>query len=64
MGLYSCTNDTLKIAAQPTLSDYSVGEKWIWKYKGVTTEGEVRSEGEDTREVVIAESLDDRSSPG
>lgn len=54
MGLYSCTNDTLKIAAQPTLSDYAVGEKWIWKYKGVTTEGEVRSKGEDTREVVIA----------
>ena len=37
---------------QPTLADYTVGEKWVWKYKGVTTEGEIRSEGEDTREIV------------
>ncbi len=37
---------------QPTLADYQVGEKWVWKYKGVTTEGEVRSDGEDTREIV------------
>ena len=56
-GLYSCINDTLQIAKQPTLSDYSVGEKWVWKYKGATTEGEVRSEGEDTREVVIADGV-------
>lgn len=39
-------------ARQPTLADYQVGEKWVWKYKGVTTEGEVRSDGEDTREIV------------
>lgn len=39
---------------QPTLADYTVGEKWVWKYKGVTTEGEVRSEGTDTREIVSA----------
>ncbi|GAA4844687.1 hypothetical protein [Algivirga pacifica] len=39
-------------APQPTLADYQVGEKWVWKYKGVTTEGEVRSDGEDTREIV------------
>ena len=37
---------------QPTLTDYQVGEKWVWKYKGVTTEGEVRSNGKDTREIV------------
>jgi hypothetical protein len=37
---------------QPTLADYQVGEKWVWKYKGVTTEGEVRSDGEDTRKIV------------
>ncbi|MGB5654276.1 MAG: hypothetical protein WBM56_10640, partial [Robiginitalea sp.] len=37
---------------QPTLADYQVGEKWVWKYKGVTTEGEVRSDGTDTREIV------------
>ena len=37
---------------QPTLTDYQVGEKWVWKYKGVTTEGEVRSDGTDTREIV------------
>jgi len=40
------------ITQQPTLDDYSVGEKWVWKYKGVTTEGEVRSDGIDTREIV------------
>ncbi|GAB3002761.1 hypothetical protein GCM10027284_20710 [Cyclobacterium sediminis] len=37
---------------QPSLADYQVGEKWVWKYKGVTTEGEVRSDGKDTREIV------------
>jgi len=37
---------------QPTLTDYQVGEKWVWKYKGVTIEGVVRSDGTDTREVV------------
>jgi hypothetical protein len=37
---------------QPTLADYTVGEKWVWKYKGVTTEGEVRSDGKDTRVIV------------
>ncbi|MDF9800849.1 hypothetical protein OKW21_006112 [Catalinimonas alkaloidigena] len=40
------------ITQQPTLADYQVGEKWVWKYKGVTTEGEVRSDGEETREIV------------
>lgn len=37
---------------QPTLADYTVGEKWLWKYKGLTTAGEVRSHGKDTREIV------------
>lgn len=45
------------IAQQPTLADYQVGEKWVWKYKGVTTEGEVRSDGKDTREIVIADGV-------
>jgi hypothetical protein len=51
--LYSCSNETSKVTKQPALSDYTVGEKWVWKYKGVTTKGEVRSDGEDTREVVM-----------
>ncbi|MEP5633976.1 MAG: hypothetical protein ABJL43_00210, partial [Maribacter dokdonensis] len=50
--LISCSESTDSLAEQPTLNDYVVGETWTWKYKGVTTEGEVRSEGEDTREVV------------
>ncbi len=54
--LYSCSNETSTVTKQPTLSDYTVGEKWVWKYKGVTTEGEVRSDGEDTREVVMKDS--------
>ena len=40
------------VTTQPTLSDYTVGEKWVWKFKGVTTQGEVRSEGTDTREII------------
>ena len=45
------------ITQQPTLADYQVGEKWVWKYKGVTTEGEVRSDGEDTREIVSVDGV-------
>ena len=45
------------IALQPTLADYHVGEKWVWKYKGVTTEGEVRSDGKDTREIVSTDGV-------
>ena len=49
----ACNNSTkLNTTNQPTLKDYQLGEKWIWKYKGVTSEGEVRSDGTDTREVV------------
>jgi hypothetical protein len=50
--LYSSCINTALVANQPTLTGYSVGEKWVWKYKGVTTEDEVRSEGEDTKEIV------------
>ncbi len=50
--LTSCSENTDSLAKQPTLNDYIVGETWTWKYKGVTTEGEVRSEGEDKREIV------------
>ncbi len=51
--LFACNNKTESgITQQPTLTDYTIGEKWVWKYKGVTTEGEVRSDGTDTREIV------------
>ncbi|WP_319479228.1 hypothetical protein [uncultured Draconibacterium sp.] len=52
--ILSACNDKTKsgITQQPTLADYTLGEKWVWKYKGVTTEGEVRSDGIDTREIV------------
>jgi len=51
--LSACNNPTKSdITQQPTLADYEVGEKWVWKYKGITTSGEVRSEGEDTRKIV------------
>ena len=52
--LLSSCNDSTKSSTtnQSTLTDYQVGEKWVWKYKGVTTEGEVRSDGKDTREIV------------
>jgi hypothetical protein len=52
--LLSACNDSTKssITNQPTLTDYQVGEKWVWKYKGVTTEGDVRSDGTDTREIL------------
>jgi hypothetical protein len=43
-------NEGLK--QQPTVEDYKMGEKWVWKYKGVTASGEVRSDGTDTRMIV------------
>lgn len=56
--LSSCNNSTDSgITQQPTLADYQVGEKWVWKYKGVTTEGEVRSEGKDTRKIVSTDGV-------
>jgi len=36
---------------KPTLNDYKIGEKWIWKWSR-SVEGEVRAEGEDIQEVV------------
>lgn len=51
--LTSCKNNPEKtVTNQPVLSDYNLGEKWVWKYKGVTDEGEVRSDGTDTRTIV------------
>ena len=56
--LVACNEATKSgITQQPTLADYQVGEKWVWKYKGVTTEGEVRSDGEDTREIVSVDGV-------
>ena len=56
--LGACTDKTgSKGTPQPTLADYQVGEKWVWKYKGVTTEGEVRSDGKDTREIVNVDGI-------
>ena len=52
--ILSACKDTPKSSTtyQPIQSDYQVGEKWVWKFKGITTEGEVRSDGKDTREIV------------
>ena len=56
--LGGCTDKTGSNGTpQPTLADYQVGEKWVWKYKGVTTEGEVRSDGKDTREIVSVDGI-------
>lgn len=55
--LISCSENTDSLAEQPTLNDYMVGETWTWKYKGVTTKGEVRSEGEDTREIISVDGV-------
>ena len=48
----SCFKQYKKVTNQPKLKDYSVGEEWVWKYKGVTDKGEVRSDGEDARSIV------------
>lgn len=36
---------------KPTLNDYKIGEKWVWKWSR-SVDGEVRAEGEDIQEVV------------
>ena len=36
---------------KPSVVDYKVGEKWIWKWQR-TVEGEIQAEGEDQLEVV------------
>ncbi|MBU2345148.1 MAG: hypothetical protein KJ888_13185, partial [Gammaproteobacteria bacterium] len=40
------------VTQQPTLADYKDGETWVWKYKGVTTAGEIRAEGKDTKKII------------
>ena len=55
--LDSCTNPSSTVTKQPTLSDYTVGETWVWKYKGVSSEGEVRSDGEDTSKIVSVDGV-------
>ncbi|MHB0753706.1 hypothetical protein [Polaribacter sp. M15] len=52
IGLFACDKESAVEAKQPTLKDYTVGEKWVWKYKGVTDKGEVRSDGKDVRKTV------------
>lgn len=53
IGLFlSCGNLTTYKTEQPKLSDYTIGESWVWKYKGVSDKGEVRSNGEDARKIV------------
>tara|TARA_B110000091_G_C13520975_1_gene352423 strand:- start:26 stop:613 length:588 start_codon:yes stop_codon:yes gene_type:complete len=37
---------------QPTHADYTEGEKWVWKYKGITTSGEIRADGKDTQKII------------
>ena len=37
---------------QPKLTDYKEGETWVWKYKGVTTTGEVRADGRDSKKII------------
>lgn len=51
--LGACSS-TMKLdgSKQPALADYKDGEKWVWKYKGVTSKGVVRAEGNDTKEIV------------
>jgi len=57
--LFSACNIKTKpsMINQPTLADYAVGERWVWKYKGVTNEGEVRSDGKDIREIVSSDGV-------
>ncbi|MDX1830456.1 MAG: hypothetical protein R3342_13030 [Lutibacter sp.] len=46
--LSSCSISTTD---KPTLNDYKIGEKWVWKWSR-SVEGEVRAKGEDFKEVV------------
>jgi len=43
-GIHSATE-------KPTLKDYQLGEKWVWKWER-SVEGEIRAEGEDMQLVV------------
>jgi hypothetical protein len=59
IGILTACEESTKygVTIQPMLADYQEGEKWVWKYKGVTTEGEVRSDGKETREIVSVEGV-------
>jgi hypothetical protein len=46
-----CNAETNVSAKRATLADYQHGEKWVWKYKGQTKTGIVRSEGIDTKSI-------------
>lgn len=48
----SCLTQHEKVSGKPTIKEYTIGEKWEWKYKGQSTEGVVRSEGVDVKEIV------------
>ena len=48
----SCFKQYEKVTNRPTIKDYTLGETWEWKYKGVSGEGEVRSEGIDVKKIV------------
>lgn len=50
--MVSCFKQHEKVTHKPTLKDYTIGERWEWKYKGQSTEGEVRSQGIDVKEIV------------
>ena len=52
MIMSSCFKQYEKATDKPTLKDYTLGETWEWKYKGVSGEGEVRSNGIDVRKIV------------
>jgi hypothetical protein len=48
-----CSSETAaETTQQPKLADYKNGEKWVWKYKGVTNTGEIRAEGKDTKKII------------
>ena len=48
----SCFKQHEKVTNRPTLKDYTLGETWEWKYKGVSDKGEVRSNGVDVKTIV------------
>ena len=49
--LYSCGNEAATVTKKPTLSEYTIGEKWNWDWKR-SVNGEVRAQGEDYLEVL------------
>lgn len=40
------------LTPQPKLDDYKEGETWVWKYQGVTTAGEIRADGQDSKKII------------